>query len=63
MRYGFKKKTTAPVDLVEIFRAFATIPADGISDDTDFIETNDIQDYKETLEEVTLVYYLIPYKN
>jgi hypothetical protein len=51
------------VDLVETFRAFATIPADGIAYDSDIIETTAIADYEETLEEVTTAFFIVPYEN
>ena len=50
--YGYTKKTVVPINLVEIFQAFATIPEEGITCDDDRIEKNEIDNYEKTLEEV-----------
>ena len=54
IRYGFNKKTTAPIDLEEIFQPFATIPVEGISSDEDVIGIEDVPGFEVTFAEVIL---------
>ena len=52
MRYGYKKKPAAPLDINELFVPFATMPQSGISCDQDWINQDTTLDVNETIAEV-----------
>jgi len=60
--FGFKKKITSAIDLTEIFKPMAVIPATKVSEDHEFIDLGNLPniDVEDTLAEVSdyLLFYI-----
>jgi hypothetical protein len=62
MRYGFKKKSSPPLDIIELFLDFSMTPIKGISSDDDVIDY-DVSIVRDAISEVwTLALYAMNIK-